>query len=240
MQIIPVIDLKQGLVVRAVAGRRDEYRPIDSRLVDSAQPGVIAHAFVTEFGFTTAYVADLDAIAGAEPDWQTYAAIAAAGLLLWVDAGVGDVDRASRFNEINTVKAVVVGLETLPSIGSLRLIVGELGAERVIFSLDLMHGKPRTIVDAWRFTSPLDIVKEVTQLGVRQFIVLDLADVGMCGGVSTLQLARVLCAQSPELQLVGGGGVRHQRDLEEMADAGYRAALIASALHEGRFLRNSQ
>ena len=28
MEVIPVLDLKGGLVVRGVAGRRDEYRPV--------------------------------------------------------------------------------------------------------------------------------------------------------------------------------------------------------------------
>ncbi|MCA9270670.1 MAG: hypothetical protein KDA41_19445, partial [Planctomycetales bacterium] len=92
--ILPVIDLLGGQVVRGVAGRREEYRPIVSRIAAGSAPTQVAAALAQRFGFRDAYVADLDAIAGAEPAWEDYQAIADAGLQLWVDAGAGEVDRA--------------------------------------------------------------------------------------------------------------------------------------------------
>ena len=62
MRVIPVIDLMGGQVVRGVAGRRSEYRPVESRIAGDARPATVARAFVDEFGFEAAYVADLDAI----------------------------------------------------------------------------------------------------------------------------------------------------------------------------------
>ena len=38
MKILPVIDLMGGQVVRGVAGRRDQYRPVVSRLTPSSAP----------------------------------------------------------------------------------------------------------------------------------------------------------------------------------------------------------
>ena len=60
-RIIPVIDLKGGQVVRGVAGRRGEYRAVQSRMVQDARPKTVARAFATQFGFRQGYVADLDA-----------------------------------------------------------------------------------------------------------------------------------------------------------------------------------
>ena len=40
--VIPVIDLKDGVVVRGVAGRRDEYRPIESRFASDPRPATVA------------------------------------------------------------------------------------------------------------------------------------------------------------------------------------------------------
>src|SRR5438046_4078339 len=88
MRIIPVLDLKGGVVVRGVAGRREEYRPIVSRLVASAAPIAVARAFRDRLGLTELYLADLDAIAGASPAWTTYKEIQAIGCQVWVDAGV--------------------------------------------------------------------------------------------------------------------------------------------------------
>ena len=75
MQIIPVIDLLGGQVVRGIGGRRSEYRPIESQLVAGSDPGAIATAFVEHFGATTCYVADLDAIERGKCDIASWKAI---------------------------------------------------------------------------------------------------------------------------------------------------------------------
>src|SRR5947209_19648396 len=62
MQIIPVLDLMGGRVVRGVAGRRSEYRALTSALTASSKPLDVARAFRLHFGLATLYVADLDAI----------------------------------------------------------------------------------------------------------------------------------------------------------------------------------
>ena len=62
MPILPVLDLKQGQVVRGIAGRREEYRPIVSKLTTSSRPLDVARAFREHFRFDELYVADLDAI----------------------------------------------------------------------------------------------------------------------------------------------------------------------------------
>ena len=84
MQIIPVIDLLAGQVVRGIAGRRHEYRPIQSSLAPDPAPRAVARAYVEQLGVDHVYVADLDAIGGAEPAWDRYAQIADSGLRLWV------------------------------------------------------------------------------------------------------------------------------------------------------------
>src|SRR5438128_4087097 len=88
MRVIPVLDLLGGQVVRGVAGRRHEYRPVVSRLTPSAQPLDVARAFRAAFGLTELYLADLDAIAGAAPALPTYVTLQSAGFRLLVDAGV--------------------------------------------------------------------------------------------------------------------------------------------------------
>ncbi|MBI3462737.1 MAG: hypothetical protein HY000_06705 [Planctomycetes bacterium] len=89
MRIIPVIDLLAGQVVRGIAGRREEYRPIVSPLAADSSPASVARAFIARFGFRKCYLADLDAIGGVEPAWDVYAELMTLGLDLWVDAAVG-------------------------------------------------------------------------------------------------------------------------------------------------------
>jgi phosphoribosylformimino-5-aminoimidazole carboxamide ribotide isomerase len=234
MQIVPVIDLKQGLVVRGVAGRRAEYQPIVSQLTSSACPGDVAKALFARFGVSVAYVADLDAIGGAEPDWRSYEKIAAAGLSLWIDAGVRTVESAQRIHQSPSVSAVIVGLETLPERSLLAAVIHSLGPDHVIFSLDLMNGQPRTPVAEWGETSALAIAAEFQQMSGKRLLLLDVADVGTNRGPSTLALTRELRGNFLHLELSTGGGVRNETDLAAMEDAGCDYALVATALHDGR------
>ena len=231
MNIIPVIDLKAGLVVRGVAGRREEYRPIVSQLVSEPSPQAVAQALAQQFGFQDVYIADLDAIGGKPPSLRAYREIMACGLTPWIDAGVATVEAAQSLLDLGKI---IVGLETLKSDAELRRIVDACSGERVIFSLDLKGGRPITSIDAWREASPDEIADRAIQSGVRRLIVLDLADVGVGQGTGTLELVERLHARHPQVEITAGGGVRGIYDLRRLATAGCSSALVASALHDGR------
>ncbi len=237
MQVIPVLDLMGGQVVRGVAGRRHEYRPIESVLAADARPATVARA-LAETGFRVAYVADLDAIGGAEPAWAIYQELLAAGLRPWIDAGVSNVEQAEALSRFEFggrgLEAVVAGLESLSDPAMLADLLAAVGPERLIFSLDLKSGRPLTTAAAWRGLRPAQIAIVALRLGLRRMIVLDLAAVGMGAGVGTESFCRDLRCLDPRLQIIAGGGVRGGEDLLSLARAGCDAALVASALHDGR------
>ena len=79
MRIIPVIDLMGDTVVHAIAGQRSAYRPVQSVLASQSTPDGIGRALSQTFQATSVYVADLDAIAGADPAWTAYRQIARCG-----------------------------------------------------------------------------------------------------------------------------------------------------------------
>lgn len=244
MRVIPVIDLLAGQVVRGIAGQRELYQPIVSRLAAGSHPAVIAQAFVDRFGFDTAYVADLDAIQHPGDDkpclLEAYEQIARAGFSrLWLDAGSGTSAAARRVRSAIEARGLdvqfVVGLESLATDCELVSLVAELGRERTIFSLDLKAGVPITRIPRWLAADPVQIAYSALASGISRLIVLDLADVGRQGGTGTLELCRRLRAElGGGFELVGGGGVRNAADLAALADAGCHAALVASALHDER------
>jgi phosphoribosylformimino-5-aminoimidazole carboxamide ribotide isomerase len=230
MRIVPVLDLMGGVVVRGVGGRRREYRPVVSQLSPSCAPLDVARAFAEHFGLTELYLADLDAIGGAWPAWATYAALHAAGFRLWVDAGVRRPEDARQLARTG-VETVVVGLETVAGPDALGEVVGDLGA-RVAFSLDLRDGTPLGEA-GWGATDAWSIAARVVGLGVRRLLVLDLARVGGGAGTGTDALCARLATAYPEVEVSAGGGVRGLADLRRLRDCGVRAALVASALHDG-------
>jgi len=242
MQIIPVLDLMNGQVVRGIAGRRSEYRPIQSSIAADARPATVARAFVERFGFETVYVADLDAIQGGSRNIEAYEAIKDEGLKLWLDAGVGDPQAYSDLGDFlfsrNIEGAIVIALECLKD------PYDDLWSDhtpdapfRAVFSLDLKDGVPIHHVAAWRSMSAAEIGRAVHDLRFRDIIVLDLADVGMSQGSRTLKLCRQLVDELNQVRITAGGGVREVSDLELLACAGCNAALVASALHDGRLTR---
>ena len=251
MLVIPAIDLMGGQVVRGVAGRRDRYRPIKSRLTDTASPEKIASALVGRFGFRTAYIADLDAIAGAKPDWALYQTLRETGLTLWVDAGLRDTfqatllagrlfpgDTESRWTPAPgetepLVDGVIAGLETVASPQILAEMFAAVDGQRLIFSLDLCDGRPQYDSDHWQGLTVDEILALALDIGVQRFIVLDMARVGGGEGTGTEAICEQLRCRAPRSQIVAGGGLRNRSDLDRLRSAGCDAVLVASALHDG-------
>jgi phosphoribosylformimino-5-aminoimidazole carboxamide ribotide isomerase len=235
MQILPVLDILNGVVVRGVGGRRREYRPIVSRLTLSCDPREVASAFHTHFGFRWLYLADLDAIAGAEPALALYEELRREGFTLWVDGGVREANRARQIAGAG-VEGVVIGLETMTGPEELAHACGDLG-ERVVFSLDLNGGEPLGNLSAWSRRDARGIAAEAVAAGVQRLLVLDLLRVGEGSGLGTEELCRTLAAEHPSVALAAGGGVRGVSDLKRLQSCGVGTALVASALHDGTLRR---
>jgi len=238
MRLVPVLDLKNGQVVRGVGGRRHEYRPIVSRLTSSHEPLEVARTLVSNFGPSVLYIADLDAIAGGEHDWVTISAIQSLGTDLWVDIGIRQADDAEILAAVGCA-GIVCGLETIGGPDTLEALVANLGAQRLIFSLDLSNGAMLGNLERWPSRNPNDapsVVDCVRRLGIRRLIVLDLARVGEGRGTGTEELCQEFALRHPEMEIIAGGGVRGMDDLERLAACGVSAALVASALHDQTIL----
>jgi phosphoribosylformimino-5-aminoimidazole carboxamide ribotide isomerase len=229
MRILGVIDLMGGVVVRGVAGRRECYRPLVSRLCPTAEPGDVARALMKQLGLEELYLADLDAIAGAEPAWTAYDEVREAGARLWIDAGVR---RAEDVRRLASAGTVVVGLETLAG----PEVLAEL-RDDVVFSLDLRAGRPLGDVSRWRGPDAWSIASQAIELGVRRLLVLDLERVGVGTGAGTEEFCTRLNRVYPEVEVAAGGGVRGLADLMQLRGCGVKAVLVASALHDGRLTR---
>ncbi len=238
LRVWPVLDVQRGQVVHGQGGQRANYRPLVSRFGCGSQPSAVARALVRHLGARGVYLADLDAIAGAEPAWQVYRAVLDQGLELWVDAGPRTARAAARLGEFRSagrdLSAVIAGLESLVDPAALAELVVTVGPRRLVFSLDLFAGRPWTTAPGWRDLDARQVAALAAQAGVVRTIVLDIATVGTSGGLASLPLCAQLRDMFPAWQIVTGGGVRGVDDLQAAAGAGCDAVLVASALYEGR------
>ena len=222
MQIIPVLDLKDGLVVRGVMGERANYRPIETPLAASADPVAVARGLTGLAAFAAFYIADLDAIEGRAPNMAAVAALEAAfpRTKVWIDAGL---------KTPTDLGAVLAGANRLAVAGTESLTDPDLLAEpgfreRGALSLDFRGDT---------FLGPQEVLDEPDTWPER-IIVMTLARVGSGAGPDLDRLAEIRRRAGPGRAVFAAGGVRGPEDLEALSQAGIAGALIASALHDGR------
>jgi phosphoribosylformimino-5-aminoimidazole carboxamide ribotide isomerase len=246
MQVIPVLDIAQGVAVHAQAGDRSRYQPVRSVLAPDEAGDAVAllHAFHEMLGANVCYIADLDAIQGGPIQRSLIRELAQfetgfAGALL-VDAATYNLGGVLELLSCGASQ-VVIGLETLHSFADLASIVDLVGPGRVIFSLDLRLGSPilhPALHDAvGSAPDAVSLAAQAAAAGVRTLLVLDVGRVGTGGGVD-LGLLEALRRRFTSETLFAGGGVLARRDLEQMRDAGCDGALVATAIHTGRVTAN--
>lgn len=244
MELIPVLDLQHGRAVHARRGAREQYQPVSSVLLPE-RPGDalgLAGAY-RELGARRCYIADLDAIQGRPPQYDLIRAIAdpsqGFGPGLLVDPGLADPAQVAPVLAAGA-RTLVAGLETLPDFSALAEIVAAAGAHPVLFSLDLLLGKPvRRLTGriATQEAVSLELGARAADAGVRGLLVLDLATVGSEAGPRNVDLIDGL-KRMIGLPVYTGGGVRSAEDLRALAEVGCDAALVGTALHAGRIRRS--
>lgn len=228
MKLIPVIDLMQGQVVRAVRGNRQAYRPIVSPLCASSDPATVATILCEHCATHQLYVADLDALLGRPAQTAVLRTLLQGipGLELWLDAGFASRGAADALRlELGADSRQLVpvfGSESLASREELERCFGGSKDDAGVLSLDRRDGRPLDLAGCW----------DAPALWPGRVIVMTLERVGAGAGPDLQTLAEVR-RKSPSTFMVGAGGIRNPADLEAARVAGAGAWLVASALHDG-------
>ena len=226
MQIIPVIDLLNGVVVHAKRGQRQQYQPIQSLLTASSAPLDIVAALLELYPFQTLYIADLDAICNTGNNAAVIEAISQAHpkLTIWLDCGIGQMNARQLYIGGNI--RPVVGSENILSLQDYRMISYACQSKHVL-SLDYSTSSAMGISelhDAARFWPDDTICMTLNAVGSNQGV-----DFERLNALIKLNAAR----KSPS-RLYAAGGVRNLGDLQALASMGLASALVATALHNGK------
>lgn len=222
MDVIPVIDLKGGDVVRAEGGERHLYAPIKTPLSPTSRPADVVAGFLALHDFRTIYVADLDAIEGKGNHAACIAELEAAfpDLSFWVDAGIGTSAEATAWLAAHRGD-LVLGSESLRDVD---LIARLPTWPRSLLSLDFRDAQ---------FQGPAHLAEDTT-LWPERLIVMTLARIGSHAGPDFDRLAEIRVKCRDRHGIYAAGGVRGPEDLRLLEQAGMAGVLVASALHEGR------
>jgi phosphoribosylformimino-5-aminoimidazole carboxamide ribotide isomerase len=222
LEVVPVIDLKGGMVVRARAGDRASYRPIETPLSPTSNPLDVVAGLLSVHPFRTLYIADLDAIERRGDSAAIIARIAETfpRLSLWVDNGCAERGAGENFLALAPAASLVLGSESQRDDTLMRAL---LGNPRVILSLDFRGDN---------FLGPPTLLSDLS-LWPSRLIVMTLAKVGSGAGPDFARYADIK-ERAGRRAIFLAGGLRDSADLTAVDASGAAGILVASALHDGR------
>ncbi len=221
MRCIFVLDLFNGAVVHAVRGVRRLYEPIDrhSRRVSTSDPfGVIKEIRPKEV-----YIADLNLLTGSG---NNLAAIADISLTARTMADTG-ISLAGDMDYLPKGITPVLGTET----ASMHLIDEAVLQRDIVVSIDMMGRKVLTR-DPGLMLDPIEVVRSLNGIHIDAAILLELDRVGTALGLDVNFLEKAVSACDHPLIL--GGGIKGVEDLQTLEDLGFKGALVATAVHNGK------
>lgn len=219
MLVIPVIDLRNGQAVRAIAGQRDQYRPLSTRLSPSSEPVDVVHAYRSLHPFSTFYIADLDAIENTGDNRASVEQLMATfpDAVFWLDAGFSNYESIQYWPNSKQLR-VVIGSESQTEFSTFQTLLRQSKAYNPILSLDFKQNQflgPEAILDTPAIWPSDVILMKLDRVGANQ------------GPDDELP-------STPDKHFFAAGGVRNQEDLHQLIEKGYAGVLVASALHDGQ------
>ena len=223
MEIIPVLDVKCGLVVAARGGERASYAPVSQEPAGSA-PDLILKNYLSLYSFRSIYLADLDGIEGRGPDLATVEECVTRfpNLAFWVDNGGASIDALTRLVSIGEPVVPVLGTESGLTFEDLGRISAALNGR---FALSIDYRGDDFLGDPAILNAPKSWPDKI--------IVMTLARVGMKRGPDLAKISRI-SGLAGARSVYAAGGIRGLEDLRHVRRAGCAGALVATALHSGQ------
>jgi phosphoribosylformimino-5-aminoimidazole carboxamide ribotide isomerase len=228
MQIIPAIDIIDGKCVRLTEGDYSQKK------IYNEHPLEVAKQF-EGVGLQRLHLVDLDgAKAGAVKNWKVLETIAGKTSLV-IDFGGG-------IKTDNDVKIVFDSGAALATVGSIAVKneqefvkwLLQFGAEKFLLGADVKNEK--IAVGGWIETTDIwvyDFIEKYIQHGLRQIFCTDVSKDGRLEGPST-DLYKNIVTKFPELYFIASGGVSSLQDLDDLQEAGCKAAIVGKAIYENR------
>lgn len=216
MKIIPVIDIKDGMVVLAQRGNRATYKPINSPLCQTADIHQVINAFLKIYSFDTLYIADLNAITkqGDNVDLLKQVLSDFTEVTFWIDRGYQSFQQNSM---LPTNYLPVLGSECCQDHN-----IADIQAFKKNFILSLDYSNSCELGAQKLFSNP--------SFWPENIIIMTLERVGSQNGPDLKKL-HDFARRYPDKQFIAAGGIRNTADLIALSEVGIRQALVASALH---------
>lgn len=218
---ILVLDIFDGVVVHALRGEREQYRPIaefSSVCETSDAPEIIKMLEPDEV-----YAADLNRIRGTGDNFPVIKEVArhCKTILSCGVRSASDVAEGLTIADIVTIGTENANLNVIEESCS------TADSGRLDVNIDLMGGK--ILTNTGILLAPLEAVAKLNDYPINELILIDLTRVGTESGIDLDLLAEVVSRS--DHPVIFGGGVRDMNDLDLLRDLGVAGALVATGVH---------
>ena len=224
MDILPAIDLKDGVAVRLTKGLTN------SAKVYSDEPWQVAKQF-EEMGSKWLHLVDLNGAFAGEPKnlEQIQKIRENCNLKLELGGGIRDEETIKRYCDMG-VDRVILGSIALKNPEFVKQMCKSY---RVVVGIDAIDGY--VAVEGWAEKSTMkatDLAKEFANVGVEAIICTDVGRDGTLSGVNidfTLEIAR-----ASGIDTIASGGVKDLRDIELLLETNeVSGVIVGKAYYEG-------
>ncbi len=225
-EVVPAVDVQDGRVVQLVGGERGTGKRYGDP-VEAAERWV-------EAGARTLHLVDLDgAFEGERANAEAIDAVrSAVGVDVQLGGGIRTYGDAAGLLD-RGVDRVILGTAAVEDPD----LVAELAEDYpdgVLVSLDARGGE--VVVDGWTAGTGLDPAEAAAryaELGAAGILFTDVDVEGRLEGVRTDAVSRLV--EAVDVPVIASGGVGTVEDVVALRDAGAAAAVVGTALYEGRF-----
>jgi phosphoribosylformimino-5-aminoimidazole carboxamide ribotide isomerase len=231
MIVIPAIDLKNGLCVRLLQGRKSDVT------VYNDDPITVAREFAAA-GAEMIHVVDLDG-AFSEADSPNRAVVRriidAVNVPIEFGGGVRSLEDVRQLCDAGVAR-VVLGTVAAESPSRLQDFVSTFGS-KICVGIDARDG--RVMTRGWETAMPLtavELARSVAECGIERIIYTDIARDGTLVGPNIQQTLAV--ADAANICVTASGGVSSLDDIRRVRDAGdarVDSVIVGKALYEGKF-----
>jgi phosphoribosylformimino-5-aminoimidazole carboxamide ribotide isomerase len=231
MIVIPAIDLKNGLCVRLLQGRKSEMT------IYNEDPVAVAKEFEAA-GAEMIHVVDLDGAFNEDRSPNRAVVmrmIDAVDVPIEFGGGIRTLEDVQQLCD-SGVARVVLGTLAVESPEALRDFVNRFSS-KICVGIDARDG--RVMTRGWEAAAPViavELARSVADCGVERIIYTDIARDGMLSGPNIEQTVAV--ARAANVSVTASGGVSSLDDIKRLRDADdsrLDSVIVGKALYEGKF-----
>ena len=225
MKIIPAIDLMDGKVVRLYQGDPAQ------KTVYSDDPVNIAKRWESA-GADILHLVDLDATLGIGSNLDMIKKILKS-VSIPVEVAGGLRDKSLVLEVAKLSERIVLGTLAFKDKSLLKSLLSELGAEKIVISVD--HKDGEIVINGWQKNTGIKLIpaiNEFLQMGFTEFLLTNVSRDGTMEGPD-LEFLEQACSLS-NANIIASGGISNISDVTNVKEKNAFGVILGKALYENK------